>query len=117
MGHHPAQAFLVAADTAADLIGPALDGLFGPIRVGNQGAAHGGAVDAAGFELGFHKIRVGEAAHPADRQSGEGTHLIAVFEEAPLGPEIGVAGRGNGIGQGGDAAQPLLLLLGWWGRR
>ena len=65
VGHHPAKTGFVAADAAANFAGFARKDLRRPGGVGNQLAAHCGAVDPAGFQLGFDEIGVGQPAATA----------------------------------------------------
>ena len=57
MLHHTSQTFLIAADTSPYLLGMIFYNLLRPVRISDQLPAHGGAVDAAGRELLFYKIR------------------------------------------------------------
>ena len=76
VGHHADQALLIAANAAVDLRGLTIPHQVGPIRVGDELAAHSGALDAAGTELFFHKVGGGETAHSADGQRGERADLV-----------------------------------------
>ena len=63
---HAAQAFLITADTVVDGILPAFPHLFHPIRICDELAAHGGAVDPVLLKLFFDKRRMDQAAHAAE---------------------------------------------------
>lgn len=99
MGHHAAQALFVAAHAAVDGVGlPGADFL-GPGGVRDELTAHGGALDAAVGQLGFHKIGGGQTAHAADGFGGQGADFVTEFEEAPLRPKSRVVFGRDGIAQ------------------
>ena len=100
-----AQALFIAAHTAVDGLHLPGSSLAGPSRVGQQLAAHGGAGDAAAGQLGFHKIRIGQAAHAGDRFVGILAHLIAELQEATLPLKIGMIGGRDSILQAGMVGQ------------
>ena len=100
VGHHAAQALLVAPHAAVNLSGFAAEYLVGPVRIGNQLAAHGGAVDAPGAQLLLNEIRVVQPAHTADRQPGQSTHLVTEGKKTSLPGKIRVVGRGNCVAEG-----------------
>ena len=100
VGHHAAQALLVAPHAAVNLSGFAVEYLVGPVRVGNQLAAHGGAVDAPGAQLLLNEIRVVQSAHTADRQPGQSSHLVAEEKKTSLPGKIRVVGRGDCVAEG-----------------
>ena len=93
MGHHAPQAFPVAADAAVKVRRLAGKDLAGPVRVGDQLTAHGGAVNSPGPQLFLHKVRVGESPHAADGQIGQLPDLVAEFQKTALRPN-GAEGRG-----------------------
>ena len=66
MCHQPAQTFFVAADAAVYLFCLPIFQLVHPIWVCQKLAAHGGALDMSIEKLLLHKIRVVQAAHPAN---------------------------------------------------
>ena len=105
MCHQPAQTLLVAAETAVDLFRLPVFQLVHPIRVCQKLAAHGGALDMSIEKLLLHKIRVVQAAHPANGQVGVLPHLIAEFEEASRLAEIGMIGGRDGVFQCGMVRQ------------
>lgn len=99
MGHHAAQAFLVAAGTAVDFSGVSGKNFVRPVRVGGQLTAHGSAVNAPGGKLLLNKMGVGQTTHSTDGQRSQVSDFIAEFEEASLLTEFGVLFRRDGIGK------------------
>ena len=81
MYHQPAQTFFVAADAAVYLFCLPIFQLVHPIWVCQKLAAHGGALDMSIEKLLLHKIRVVQAAHPANGEIGILTHFVAELEE------------------------------------
>ena len=81
MCHQPAQTFFVAADAAVYLFCLPIFQLVHPIWVYQKLAAHGGALDMSIEKLLLHKIRVVQAAHPANGEIGILTHFVAELEE------------------------------------
>ena len=79
--------------------------LFHPIRICDELAAHGGALDASAGELLLHKIRVVQTTDTTDGQIGVLPHLIAEFEEASRLAEIGMIGGRDGVFQCGMVCQ------------
>ena len=99
MCHQPAQTLLVAAETAVDLFRLPVFQLVHPIRVCQKLAAHGGALDASVEKLLLHKIRVIQAAHPANGEIGILPHFVAELEETTGMPKVWVVCRRNRIFQ------------------
>ena len=99
MCHQPAQTFLVAAETAVDLFRLPVFQLVHPIRVCQKLAAHGGALDTSIEKLLLHKIRVAQAAHPANGEIGILTHFVAELEETTGMPKVWVVCRWNRVFQ------------------
>ena len=62
-------------------------------------AAHGGALDTSIEKLLLHKIRVVQAAHPANGEIGILTHFVAELEETTGMTEVRVVCRGNRVFQ------------------
>ena len=99
MCHQPAQTFFVAADAAVYLFCLPVFQLVHPIRVCKKLTAHGGSLDASVEKLLLHKIRVVQAAHPANGESSILTHFVAELEEATGMPKVWVVCRRNRIFQ------------------
>ena len=99
MCHQPAQTLLVAAETAVDLFRLSVFQLVHPIRVCQKLAAHGGALDTSIEKLLLHKIRVAQAAHPANGEIGILTHFVAELEETTGMTEVRMVCRRNRIFQ------------------
>lgn len=105
MLHQAAQAALVAPHAAAHLGGTAAEHLVGPVGVGDELAAHGGAVDAAFGQLPLHEVRVGQPAHAAHRQAGVLPHHVAQEQKAAFLPKVRVVRRRDGVRQGAVVRQ------------
>ena len=99
MCHQPAQTLFVAADAAVYLFCLPVFQLVHPIRVCQKLAAHGGALDTSIEKLLLHKIRVVQAAHPANGEIGILTHFVAELEETTGMTEVRVVCRRNCIFQ------------------
>ena len=100
MCRQPAQTLLVAAETAVDLFRLPVFQLVHPIRVCQKLAAHGGALDTSIEKLLLHKIRVVQAAHPANGEIGILTRFVAELEETTGMPKVWVVCRRKHYGQG-----------------
>ena len=70
-----------------------------PIWVCQKLAAHGGALDMSIEKLLLHKIRVVQAAHPANGEIGILTHFVAELEETTGMTKVRVVCRRNRIFQ------------------
>ena len=99
MCHQPAQTLFVAADAAVYLFCLPVFQLVHPIRVCKKLTAHGGALDASVEKLLLHKIRVVQAAHPANGEIGILTHFVAELEETTGMTEVRVVCRRDRIFQ------------------
>lgn len=102
---HAAQAFLITADTVVDGILPAFPHLFHPIRICDELAAHGGAVDPVLLKLFFDKRRMDQAAHAAEGECGQPAQRITEIQEAAFLAEKRMAGRRNGVGKSAVVGQ------------
>lgn len=78
---------------------PAHFQLVHPIWVCQKLAAHGGALDMSIEKLLLHKIRVVQAAHPANGEIGILTHFVAELEETTGMTKVRVVCRRNRIFQ------------------
>ena len=99
MCHQPTQTLFVAADAAVYLFCLPVFQLVHPIRVCQKLAAHGGALDTSIEKLLLHKIRVVQAAHPANGEIGILTHFVAELEETTGMTEVRVVCRRNRVFQ------------------
>lgn len=94
-----AETLFVAADAAVDRFCLPLLQFVHPLRVGQKLAAHGGALDMSIEKLLLHKIRVVQAAHPANGEIGILTHFVAELEETTGMTKVRVVCRRNRIFQ------------------
>ena len=99
MCHQAAQTLFVAADAAVYLFCLPVFQLVHPIRVCKKLTAHGGSLDASVEKLLLHKIRVVQAAHPANGESSILTHFVAELEETTGMTEVRVVCRRDRIFQ------------------
>ena len=99
MCHQPTQTLFVAADTAVDLCRLSIFQFVHQVRVSQKRTAHGGALDTSIEKLLLHKIRVVQAAHPANGEIGILTHFVAELEETTGMTEVRVVCRGNRVFQ------------------
>lgn len=105
MGHESAQTGLVAADAAVNRAGLSAHYFIGPLRVGDELSAHGGAVHAPGVKLFLDEVGVIQSSDSAYRQVGDRPDGVAEGEEAPLVAEVGMFGRWDRVGEGGVVGQ------------
>ena len=69
-----------------------------PVRIGDQLAAHGRAVDAARGKLLLDKIGLRQSADAANRQLCQLAYRVAERQKAAFLVEIGMLCRRNGVG-------------------
>ena len=99
MYHQAAKTLFVAANVAMDLRFLPVFQFFDSRRVCQKLAAHGGALDMSIEKLLLHKIRVVQAAHPANGEIGILTHFVAELEETTGMTKVRVVCRRNRIFQ------------------